>query len=121
PGHESGKPKHHVGPRTSVEEMVCGILSRVLGRQEISVDDNFFEIGGHSLHATRVISQIRLLLGVQVDFRRFFDAPTAASLARIVEEKTAVDAADTKNLLSQIENLSADQVRQLLAKHRTIS
>jgi len=76
-----------VAARTSVESVIAGIWADVLGADAIGVDDDFFELGGHSLHATRVIARIRKALQVDLPLRAFFEAPTVAGLAMLVEER----------------------------------
>lgn len=59
----------HVGPRNDTEKRIAGIWQEALGLEEVSVHDNFFEIGGHSLLAMQVISRIKRETGVQLNPR----------------------------------------------------
>jgi amino acid adenylation domain-containing protein len=74
-----------VEPRTAVEEIVAGIWGEVLGRDRVGVEENFFDLGGHSLLVTRVISRLRKVFGVELPVRALFEAPTVAALAKQVE------------------------------------
>jgi amino acid adenylation domain-containing protein len=79
-----------VAPSTPVEEMLAGVWAQVLGLEKIGVNDNFFNLGGHSLIATRVISQIRQVFEVEIPLRRLFELPTLSELAK--EIQTAIQA-----------------------------
>ncbi|MGW0709714.1 amino acid adenylation domain-containing protein [Streptomyces sp. NPDC002643] len=70
-------------PRDTVEELLCQIWAQVLGRDEVTVDDNFFDLGD-SLLAVQVMARIRRALGVDLSVRALFEAPTVARLARVV-------------------------------------
>ena len=73
-------------PRNPVEEIVIGIFEEVLKLDRVGRQDNFFEMGGHSLLLTQVISRVRKVSGVEIGVRSIFDAPTAEGLAGLIEE-----------------------------------
>ncbi|WP_269321363.1 amino acid adenylation domain-containing protein [Rhodococcus sp. UNC363MFTsu5.1] len=70
-----------VAPRNPIEEVVAGVFADVLGVDRVSVGEDFFDAGGNSLVATRVIARVNAALGVRLGVRELFDAPTVAALA----------------------------------------
>ncbi|HEU0252047.1 MAG TPA: condensation domain-containing protein, partial [Pyrinomonadaceae bacterium] len=72
--------------RNPVEELLIGIWGEVLGVKQLGVSDNFFDLGGHSLVATQVISRISETFRIELPFRAFFDAPTIEALALYVDD-----------------------------------
>ncbi|MFD9224618.1 amino acid adenylation domain-containing protein, partial [Streptomyces sp. NPDC060064] len=68
-------------PRDHREQLLCELFSEVLKVDRVGIDDSFFDLGGHSLSATRLTSRIRSVLGLEVPVRAVFDAPTVAGLA----------------------------------------
>jgi amino acid adenylation domain-containing protein len=72
-------------PRTLVEEVLAGIWIKILGVQQVGIEESFFELGGHSLLATQVMSQIREAFQVELPLRSLFESLTVAALAQRVE------------------------------------
>ncbi|GAF50796.1 putative non-ribosomal peptide synthetase, partial [Rhodococcus wratislaviensis NBRC 100605] len=68
-------------PRSPVEETLASLYAEVLGVSGVGIDDGFFDLGGHSLSATRLVGRIRSVLGVEVPIRMVFESPTIAELA----------------------------------------
>ena len=66
---------------TPMQELMARIWGPLLERTSIRPYHNFFEIGGHSLLATRMISRIRETLGVEMQLKTIFDAPTLSLFA----------------------------------------
>jgi len=75
----------HRPPGTPVEKTLCDLFAEVLGLAQVGLDDGFFDVGGHSLHAARLISRARKTLGVELDIRLIFQNPTVAGLAAALE------------------------------------
>jgi amino acid adenylation domain-containing protein len=77
----------YVGPRTPVEELLAESWGKLLGRERVGIEDNFFRMGGHSLLATQVMSRVRESFGVEVGLRVLFEHPTVRGLGEVIEEK----------------------------------
>jgi thioesterase domain-containing protein/aryl carrier-like protein len=68
-------------PATAAEEALCGLFAEVLGREQVGAEESFFDLGGDSLLAMRLIARVRAVLGTEVSIRDLFAAPTAAAIA----------------------------------------
>ena len=69
------------GPGSPVEEVLAGIYAQVLGLERVGVDDSFFDLGGDSLSAMRLVAAINTGLDAAVSVRALFEAPSVAQLA----------------------------------------
>jgi hypothetical protein len=76
----------HVAPRTDTERMLAAIWSELMGKQELSVRADFFELGGQSLLAIRVVNEIIRRLKIELEVRYIFEHSTIESLAGLVDE-----------------------------------
>lgn len=70
--------------KKSLEGELCDMFASVLGLDEIFVDDNFFENGGTSLSASKVVMQL-MSKGIDIEYQYIFDYPTPQSLAEYIE------------------------------------
>jgi FkbH-like protein len=75
-----------VEPRTQTQRQLAGMWQRLLRADRIGIRDNYFELGGDSLQAVRLFSQVRKLTGKQLPLATLFEAPTVESLACIIEQ-----------------------------------
>lgn len=80
----------YVAPRTPLEEALATVWSEVLQLAPIGIRDDFFDLGGHSLSATCVISRLRDILQVEVSLSTLFNFPTLAALAEHLMESGQV-------------------------------
>jgi len=76
----------YVAPQSAVETTLCTIWQTCLKRDNISIHDDFFAIGGHSLLAARVISAIRSELAIELPLKSLFNFPTVALLSEHIEQ-----------------------------------
>ncbi|MFC4126350.1 amino acid adenylation domain-containing protein [Nocardia rhizosphaerae] len=77
----SAAQRPYLAPRTQAEDAVAVVFAEVLGSERVSVDQSFFELGGNSLSATKVVARVNSALGSTIALRDLFDAPSAAQLA----------------------------------------
>ena len=66
----------YVAPRTPIEEVLAAMCAELLGVERVGVHDNFFDLGGHSLMAMRLIAAIRDTFGISLPLKQFFENPT---------------------------------------------
>jgi acyl carrier protein len=88
---------------TPTQEVLLEIFRSVLRAEKVELKDDFFDLGGHSVLVTQVVSRVRQAFQVEISMRHVFAAPTVAALAEVIE-----------NLLDQqIQAMSAEELHQL--------
>jgi amino acid adenylation domain-containing protein len=83
----------YAAPRNPVQEVLAGIWSELLGVERIGIDDDFFQLGGHSLVVARLAARVRQVFAVELSLVEVFKKPTVAALAEAVERAQRGDAA----------------------------
>ncbi|HEU4507290.1 MAG TPA: amino acid adenylation domain-containing protein, partial [Pyrinomonadaceae bacterium] len=78
-----------VAPRNELEETIARIWREVLAVDQISVNDDFFDVGGNSLLAMQIIARVCNTFEVYLPLHSLFDRPTIAGLAQNVETHTS--------------------------------
>ena len=91
-----------VAPRTPVEISLTEIWAELLGAERIGVTDEFFQLGGHSLLLTRMVSRVRATFGVDVPLAEFFGELTVEGMARRIEARRGVGATDEIDAMADI-------------------
>jgi len=107
----------YVTPRTLAEEQVAKIWAEVLSLDLVGVHDNFLELGGHSLAATRMVSRVIKTFQVVIPLRSLLEAPTVAEMAAIIAERQAkkLSEEDLDRVLTELGSLSDEQAQQLVS------
>ena len=72
----------YVAPATPIEETVADIYAHVLGLERVSVEDSFFDLGGHSLSAMRLVAEINTVLDAELSVRTLFDAQSVRNISQ---------------------------------------
>ncbi|MCG8363542.1 MAG: amino acid adenylation domain-containing protein, partial [Pseudanabaenales cyanobacterium] len=111
-----------VAPRNETEVLLANIVTNVLGLLRLGVHDNFFDLGGHSLHATQAISRIRAAFAVELPLRRLFEYPTIAGLAEVLVS-TQLEQADNallEQILAEVHALPEDDAPEQVIEDRQL-
>jgi aryl carrier-like protein len=75
-----------VPPRSGSENMLAECWSEVMKLERLGVHDNFFLLGGESLQMTQIMARIRERCGAELSFDQFFECPTIAELAQLLDK-----------------------------------
>lgn len=95
-------------PRTPMETDLAAIWAEVLALDRIGVDDNFFDLGGHSLAAARIVSHVLKTFAVDVPIKALFDRPTVGGMAQaiLVEQAGCAPGQLIDEVLSEVEAMA---------------
>jgi len=85
PAPERDESSAHVAPRNPLEQELAALWAELLSVTSVGVNDNFFEMGGHSLLAAQAMARVRQRFGIALGVADFFDAQTVAQLAIRIE------------------------------------
>jgi acyl carrier protein len=108
----------YVAPRNDVEKRLSNLWREVLSLDEVGMNDNFFDLGGHSLAASRVISRVIQTFQLELPVKALFDAPTVAEMAAVITEHQGkqLGEAELELMLGELELMSEEEAQRLVAK-----
>lgn len=111
----------YVQPRTDVEKALCNLYAEVLGIDEIGINDSFFDLGGDSLLATQLASEIIEKFSPKKPVNTY-EVPTVSHLAEFLSkhENQPDEAATVARILLQIDSIPSDEIEKLLEERRRI-
>ncbi|NWF10781.1 non-ribosomal peptide synthetase [Pseudomonas salomonii] len=98
--------QHYVAPQTELEQQIAAIWAEILHLPRVGLDDNFFEVGGHSLLAIQITSRVQAELGLQVPLVEVFQTETLRAYvqaAATFRAGSAEDFDDLRDFLSELE------------------
>jgi amino acid adenylation domain-containing protein len=99
-------------PETPTEVVLSGLFGEVLGLERVGAEASFFDLGGDSLLAMRLIARVRSVLEAEVSIRDLFAAPTVAGVAR------AIDAEDGGSRVPLVRRERPERLPLSFAQHR---
>ncbi len=70
-----------VEPGYETEQKIAEIMGKLLGVKQVGVHDNFFQLGGHSLLGTQLITRLGNAFGIELTIQSLFEGPTVAEIA----------------------------------------
>ncbi len=106
-------------PRTELEQQLAALWAELLGLPSVGIYDNFFDLGGHSLLAVQLLSRVRETYQVELPLDVVYSSAfTVAELAKAIEVRLIEQAGPDEYaaILAELEGLSDDEVRALLAQ-----
>jgi acyl carrier protein len=83
---ETGTPLNEL-PHDALEATLLGIWEDILGTSPIGVNENFFDLGGNSLHSVRLLVKTSEVLGKKLPFSAIFQAPSVVKLAALLRQE----------------------------------
>ncbi|MGD1237908.1 amino acid adenylation domain-containing protein [Mycobacterium seoulense] len=120
PQPQIGAAAEYRDPTTRTERRIAALFSALLGHDRVGVDDSFFDLGGHSLVATKLVTAIRSECGVELGIRDVFELATVALLAERVDQLSSGELRQSRPKLIATPHdepmpLSASQLRSWFA------
>jgi len=105
-----------IAARNPLEEQLVQIWADILGIDQVGIHDNFFDLGGHSLTATQVVSRVIKSFQLELPLKALFESPTVADMAKIIKHNQARKASDgeLERILTELEAMSEKEAKKLL-------
>lgn len=106
----------HTSPSNEIENSLIQIWEEVLDVRPIGIHDNFFDLGGHSLSASRVVSRVISQFQLEMPLQSLFQSPTIADMAAVIaaHQGKTLDEQGLTTLLDELESLSEEGAKRLV-------
>jgi acyl-coenzyme A synthetase/AMP-(fatty) acid ligase/acyl carrier protein len=106
----------YVSFRNQTEQDLVGIWEEVLDVNPIGIHDNFFDLGGHSLTASQIVSRVFQRFQLQIPLQELFRSSTVADMATVIAEhpQGRLNNEELKKVLHELESLSDEHAQRLL-------
>jgi amino acid adenylation domain-containing protein len=104
-----------INHKTPLEKDLAQIWRDVLELDQIGIHDNFIDLGGDSLAATRIVSRVMAKFQIEIPLRSLFQSPTVAEMACVISqyEINKLDQNDLAKILDELESLGEEEARRL--------
>lgn len=98
-----------IAPRPALEAALARLWAHALGLDEVGIHDDFLELGGHPLLATRILTRVTEVFGVDLRRDALFESSTVAAMSTVIDAHRigVADPAALSRLLSDLETPSA--------------
>ena len=108
-----------VAGRTPLEKDLAQIWGEVLELDQIGIHDNFLDLGGDSLAATRIVSRVISRFQTEIPLRSLFQSPTVAEMAVVISryEIKKMGENELAKILDELESLGEEEARRLVKKN----
>jgi acyl carrier protein len=105
---------------TPVEKVLVKLWADTMEIENLDIYDDFFELGGDSLLAAQIVSEVNSIFSVKQPLKTLFEAPTVAKLVEfLLTNETSPGYSDKiANLLMKINSMSSEEIRKALEKER---
>ncbi len=103
-------------PRNEIETSLIRIWEEVLDVRPIGIHDKFFDLGGHSLSATRVVSRVIEQFQLEIPLQSLFQSPTIAEMAAVIAEHQGkmLDQSQLSAILDELGSMSDAEAQRLV-------
>ncbi|MEE8586792.1 MAG: phosphopantetheine-binding protein, partial [Acidobacteriota bacterium] len=106
-------------PRNHTEEAIALLWIELLGVERVGVHDNFLELGGDSLLASRLVTRMRQTFRVDLPIRLLFEASTVGELAEALQEKQKEEEEkQLQTLLERVKQMSEEELDQEISRRQ---
>jgi acyl carrier protein len=107
----------YVSSQNETEKELVEIWENVLEVRPIGIHDNFFDLGGHSLTASQIVSHVFQRFKLQIPLQALFQSATVADMVAVIAAQKRLGNEELENSLNELESLSDAEAQQLLSQH----